>query len=74
VLMSEMITENDDVRAQVNVSYQSEPVVGLLVQIEIHEQYAARRYKATITGLQRTLMDTCASIKAASLVGSLAGC
>ena len=25
VLMSEMITENDDVRAQVNVSYQSEP-------------------------------------------------
>jgi len=50
VLMSELITENGDVRAQVNVSYQSEPVVGLLVPIEMHERYAARRYKATITG------------------------
>ena len=37
MLMSELITENDDVRAQVNVSYQSEPVVGLLVPIEMHD-------------------------------------
>ena len=48
--MSELIIKNDDVRAQVNVSYQSEPVVGLLVPIEMHEWYAAPRYKATITG------------------------
>jgi hypothetical protein len=50
VLMSEMITENDDVRAQVNVSYQSEPLVELLVPVEMREQYRARRYKATING------------------------
>jgi hypothetical protein len=50
VLMSEMITENDDVRAQVNVSYQSEPLVGLLVPVEMREQYRAARYKATISG------------------------
>jgi hypothetical protein len=50
VLMSEMITENDDVRAQVNVSYQSEPLLGLLVPVEMREQYRARRYKATING------------------------
>jgi hypothetical protein len=50
VLMSEMIAENDDVRAQVNVSYQSEPLVGLLVPVEMREQYRARRYNATISG------------------------
>ena len=50
VLMSEMIAENDDVRAQVNVSYQSEPLVGLLVPVEMREQYRAPRYKATING------------------------
>jgi hypothetical protein len=39
VLMSEMITQNHDVRAQINVSYQSEPLLGLLMPIEMREQY-----------------------------------
>jgi len=39
VLMSEMITQDHDVRAQINVSYQSEPWLGLLMPIEMREQY-----------------------------------
>jgi hypothetical protein len=39
VLMSEMIAQNHDVRAQINVSYQSEPLLGLLMPIEMREQY-----------------------------------
>ena len=50
VLMSEMITENTDVRGQINVSYQSEPVVGLLVPIEMRERYTSQGYRATIIG------------------------
>jgi hypothetical protein len=50
VLMTEMITEDDDVRGQVNVSYQSEPLVGLLVPIEMREQYSSKGYRATIVG------------------------
>jgi hypothetical protein len=50
VLMTELITEDDDVRGQVNVSYQSEPLVGLLVPIEMRERYTRRGYRATITG------------------------
>lgn len=50
VLMSEMITEDDDVRAQINVSYQSEPLSGMLVPIEMHETYKSTRYRATING------------------------
>ena len=50
VLMSEMITEDADVRGQINVSYQSEPLVGLLVPIEMRERYTSPGYKATITG------------------------
>ena len=46
VLMSEMITENDDVRGQINISYQSEPLLGLLVPIEMRERY-------TGSGIQR---------------------
>jgi hypothetical protein len=50
VLMSEMITENDDVRGQINISYQSEPLLGLLVPIEMRERYTKPGYRATITG------------------------
>ena len=50
VLMSEMITEDDAVRGQINVSYQSEPLVGLLVPIEMRERYTSQGYRATITG------------------------
>jgi hypothetical protein len=39
VLMSEMIAQNHDVRAQITVSYQSEPWLGLLMPIEMREQY-----------------------------------
>ena len=50
VLMSEMITEDDNVRAQVNVSYQSEPLSGMLVPIEMRESYKSTGYRATIHG------------------------
>jgi len=42
VLMSELITQDRDVRAQVNVSYQSEPLLGLLMPVEMHERYTMR--------------------------------
>jgi hypothetical protein len=50
VLMSEMITEDADVRAQINVSYQSEPLSGMLVPIEMREKYRSTQYRATING------------------------
>lgn len=50
VLMSELITEDNEVRGQINVSYQSEPLVGLLVPIEMRERYTSQGYRATITG------------------------
>jgi hypothetical protein len=50
VLMSELITEDKDVRGQINVSYQSEPLVGFLVPIEMRERYTSQGYRATITG------------------------
>jgi hypothetical protein len=49
--MSEMITEDAYVRGELLVSYQSEPLLGLLVPTELRERYtesAARR--PTITG------------------------
>ena len=39
VLMSEMITEDKVVRGELIVSYQSEPVLGLLVPVELRERY-----------------------------------
>jgi hypothetical protein len=51
VLMSEMITEDAHVRGELLVSYQSEPLLSLLVPIELRERYtenAPRR--PTITG------------------------
>ena len=50
ILMSEMITEDERVRAELVVSYQSQPVLGLLVPVELREQYSEPGYKATITG------------------------
>jgi hypothetical protein len=50
VLMSEMITEDDRVRGELVVSYQSEPLLGLLVPIELRERYSEVDYRATITG------------------------
>jgi len=42
VLMSELVTENRQLRATIDVSFQSEPLFGMLVPIEMHELYEAR--------------------------------
>jgi hypothetical protein len=39
VLMSEMVSEGQTVRAEIAVSYRSEPVLGLLLPVEMHETY-----------------------------------
>jgi hypothetical protein len=39
VLMSELVTENRQLRATIDVSFQSEPLFGMLVPIEMHELY-----------------------------------
>jgi hypothetical protein len=42
VLMSELTAKTGRVRATIDVSYQSEPLVGLLVPIEMRERYTTR--------------------------------
>jgi hypothetical protein len=42
VLMSELTADTRHVRATIDVSYQSEPLVGLLVPIEMRERYVTR--------------------------------
>jgi hypothetical protein len=39
VLMSELLMEMGDTDAVINVSYQSEPLIGLRVPVEMHERY-----------------------------------
>jgi hypothetical protein len=43
VLMTELIAENHELRATIDVSYQSEPLVGMLVPIEMREWYDGLR-------------------------------
>ena len=43
VLMTELVAENHEVRATIDVSYQSEPLLGLLVPIEMREWYDGHR-------------------------------
>jgi hypothetical protein len=43
VLMSELVAKNREVTATVDVSYQSEPLVGFLVPVEMRENYRDRR-------------------------------
>ena len=50
VLMSELVAEDATVRATIDVSYQSEPLVGLLVPIEMRERYEGRRDGSVIEG------------------------
>jgi hypothetical protein len=50
VLMSELTAENRHIRAAIDVSYQSEPLLGLLVPIEMREHYESRRSGTLITG------------------------
>jgi hypothetical protein len=42
VMMSELVMENAEVTATINVSYQSEPILGFLVPVEMRERYRAR--------------------------------
>jgi hypothetical protein len=42
VLMSEVIAENRTVRGTIDVSYQSEPLMGLLVPVEMREAYEGK--------------------------------
>jgi hypothetical protein len=42
VLISEMITEDARVRGELLVSYQSQPLLGLLVPIELRERYTEK--------------------------------
>jgi hypothetical protein len=42
VLMSELAMDNGQVTATINVSYQSEPLLGFLVPVEMRERYRAR--------------------------------
>jgi hypothetical protein len=48
VLMSELAVQNRALKATIDVSYQSEPLLGLLVPIEMHELYEGRRNNSRI--------------------------
>lgn len=50
VLMSELTAENRHIRATIDVSYQSEPLLGLLVPIEMREHYESKRSGTVIAG------------------------
>ncbi len=50
VLMSEMILENGSVRGTMLVNFQSEPLLGLLVPIEMKERYDKTRDGSVIEG------------------------
>jgi hypothetical protein len=51
VLMSELILKDRDVNAIIDVSYQSEPLLGFLVPIEMRERYEGRFDKSHIEGV-----------------------
>lgn len=48
VLMSELVAQNRKLRATIDVSYQSEPLLGLLVPIEMREWYDNMRTRSHI--------------------------
>jgi hypothetical protein len=50
VLMSELTNDDRRVRATIDVSYQSEPLVGFLVPVEMREQYDGRPDGVRIEG------------------------
>ena len=58
VLMSEMRSSHPDVRAEITVSYQSEPLVGLLVPIAMHETYRNRHTRPTDLDLPAARWET----------------
>jgi hypothetical protein len=48
VVMSEVVAESRNVRGTLIVSYQSEPLLGLLVPVMMRERYEGRRTKALV--------------------------
>ena len=48
VLMSELVVRNRALNATLDVSYQSEPVLGMLVPVEMHELYEGHRNNSRI--------------------------
>jgi hypothetical protein len=50
VLMSELTADNRNIHAIIDVSYQSEPLLGLLVPIEMRERYESHRSGTRIEG------------------------
>jgi hypothetical protein len=48
VLMSELVVKNRALMATLDVSYQSEPLLGMLVPVEMHELYEGRRSNSRI--------------------------
>ena len=48
VLMSELVVKNRVLMATLDVSYQSEPLLGMLVPVEMHELYEGRRNNSRI--------------------------
>ena len=53
VFMSEVVAENKDVRGTIDVSYQSEPIRGLLLPIEMREWYEARKTGSKVETIAR---------------------
>jgi len=54
VLMSEMRASHPEVRADITVSYQSEPVLGVLVPIAMHESYRRTRPPISMGRIEAT--------------------
>lgn len=50
VRMSELTVDNRAIRATIDVSYQSAPLLGLLVPIEMRERYEVKRHGTRIEG------------------------
>jgi len=50
VLMGEIVTRNRDVTARLTVSFQSEPLLGLLVPVEMREEYQMKDKPDLIVG------------------------
>ena len=50
VLMSELMVENREIKAIIDVSFQSEPLLGLLVPIEMRERYDGKRSSSILEG------------------------
>lgn len=53
VLLSELRADDADVSATIEVSYQSEPLLGLLVPVEMRERYEGRRDGTVVVGTAR---------------------